>query len=232
MCGDTLLEDSLLIPRPLTTPNVHETIRKVLPDYLAPRSRVVDLGAGQGAFTAWLQERGHSVLPIDGTGERWKLPEVPLLLTDLNGRFSERIPETGFDACIALELIEHLENPFEFLRECRAVLREGGILVVSSPNVEAMPSRMIYLWNGRLRFFSPDETQGHHLVPLFAWQFEYGLRRAGFEVDWIGFNRIDWDCGRSLKSRLMSLVARVLAPALKGDRYGEIRLIIARAEGA
>src|SRR5690606_24625687 len=44
------------------------------------------------------------------------------------------LPSESFDVILAGELIEHLETPYEFLRDCLALLRPGGKLVLSTPN--------------------------------------------------------------------------------------------------
>lgn len=41
-----------------------------------------------------------------------------------------------FDAVIAIEIIEHLENVNKFLKETRRVLKKGGILSIATPNRE------------------------------------------------------------------------------------------------
>jgi SAM-dependent methyltransferase len=42
-------------------------------------------------------------------------------------------PEESFDSIIAGELIEHLENPYAFLRGCKKVLKPSGLLILSTP---------------------------------------------------------------------------------------------------
>ncbi len=48
-----------------------------------------------------------------------------------------------FDTVIAGDIIEHLENPSKFLRECNRVLKKEGLLILSTPNPYFLP--MIFL---------------------------------------------------------------------------------------
>ena len=44
------------------------------------------------------------------------------------------LPEKDFDVIVAGELIEHLSNPGLFLENCRKHLRDGGLLIITTPN--------------------------------------------------------------------------------------------------
>jgi 2-polyprenyl-3-methyl-5-hydroxy-6-metoxy-1,4-benzoquinol methylase len=46
---------------------------------------------------------------------------------------------------LALEVIEHLLNPDHMLREARSVLRSGGSLVISTPNLASWVNRLALL---------------------------------------------------------------------------------------
>lgn len=73
-----------------------------------------------------------------------------------------------FDTIIALELIEHIYNIDIFLRECYRLLKPGGILVISTPNVKYWVNRLWLLFgNDRwfdavgmdYSFFSPESLK-------------------------------------------------------------------------
>jgi len=56
-----------------------------------------------------------------------------IILGDCN-ELSKYFPECFFDTIIAAELIEHLENPARFLRECKIILKDDGLLLITTPN--------------------------------------------------------------------------------------------------
>ena len=57
---------------------------------------------------------------------------------------AEHMPfdEDFFDAVIAGELIEHLENPEKFVKECRRVLKANGIAIITTPNIHSLFNRL------------------------------------------------------------------------------------------
>jgi SAM-dependent methyltransferase len=56
-----------------------------------------------------------------------------IIVGDCN-KVSKYFPKRFFDTIIAGELIEHLENPAGFLKQCKKILKDDGQLLVTTPN--------------------------------------------------------------------------------------------------
>jgi SAM-dependent methyltransferase len=85
--------------------------------------------------------------------------------------------------------VEHLQDQFHFVRECRRVLKPGGRLVLSTPNILNLASRLKYLLTG---FYSlvPRPINEFSLVPVFDqinpttyYQLRYMLHTQGFTIE-------------------------------------------------
>lgn len=61
-----------------------------------------------------------------------------------------------FNAVVAGEIIEHLENPLTLLRGCFHVLKTNSILVLSTPNPNSLIERLLTLNLSRRYFYSSD----------------------------------------------------------------------------
>lgn len=60
----------------------------------------------------------------------------------------------SFDTILAGEVIEHLEQPIQFLRDCRRLLKPGGLLVFSTPNPYYPPIILLNWFMIRRYFFA------------------------------------------------------------------------------
>ncbi len=101
--------------------------------------RAADLGCGQGDLSAMLAPRAGLVVGMD-------LAEVMVRTARENLRDysnvhvlcspAETLPLRGevLDAILMADVIEHLVGPLSSLRECRRLLRPGGVMIITTPN--------------------------------------------------------------------------------------------------
>ena len=160
---------------------VHEQMARLIERRLPAGSRILDLGAGAGAFSARLHDAGYAVEALDVDETKWRAEEVPFRVLDVD----QGLPTSAtgsYDGISCLEVIEHLENPWQFMREVFPLVRPGGYLFLSTPNTTSFLSRAIFLIKGRFhQFDSPDLLYGH-INPMTAFEVETAATRAGWRV--------------------------------------------------
>jgi 2-polyprenyl-3-methyl-5-hydroxy-6-metoxy-1,4-benzoquinol methylase len=95
---------------------------------------VLDLGCGNGYLAAILAERGYEVTGVERPGGFTDdfPPRVKLVVADLDNG----IPALAgrFDYVLCADILEHLRNPAQILRQIGDVLKPQGQLIASLPN--------------------------------------------------------------------------------------------------
>lgn len=172
-------------------PKTHERVIALFREF--ERGSVLDLGAGEGALSLRLREMGFDVRAADLLPEQFKVSEIPCDPVDLNRAFP--YPDGIFDHLCGVEVIEHLENHFGFIRECHRILKPRGKLVLTTPNILNLASRMRYLCTG----FYPlvprpiNETTRSpvwdHIHPITYYQLRYILHTNGFRMHTVTTDR-------------------------------------------
>lgn len=141
-------------------------------EYLAPEDGpVLDVGAGDGTLAARLAADGFEVAAVDRTVDDFAPSGIPVVSADLN----EGVPvaDGRFSTVIATEVIEHLENPWQFVRELHRVAAPGGVAVISTPNLANIFTRAWFLLTGRLyNFLETSYRDIGHITPVYLWNLE------------------------------------------------------------
>jgi SAM-dependent methyltransferase len=123
-----------------------------------------------------------------------------------------------YDLISAIETIEHLENPSQFLRECGALLEPGGLLIITSPNLSSPPARLKFLTHSALRSFD-DHGDPTHITPIFPELFCRIATRAGFRTEVIlpAPNASRFLGSRPMAALLAKIVCYFFRPNYAGD---------------
>ena len=211
-------------------PDVHEIALDVLQELLPERRSVLDIAAGTGAFSRRLLDNGFSDLAaVELCAENFAIPDVPVYPLNLDGPWASRLSRS-YEAAVALEIIEHLENPWHFARQCAAALRPGGVLVLSTPNIESSRSRIEFLLRGEFRFFGERDYQRiGHITSLTAAQIERVFSGAGFTLVGRRHSRHKglYRPGNPKRALRAALYA-VSYPFMSGQKKGEITIVAFR----
>lgn len=101
--------------------------------------RLLDIGSGAGLFLAAAAQLNWSVvgLELSPAGVEFSKRTLGLDVRQGTAESVDSLAET-FDVVTMFDVIEHLYNPIAVLRLARSVLRPGGLIVVSTPNFDAL----------------------------------------------------------------------------------------------
>ncbi len=133
---------------------------------------LIELGAGSGAMTKRYNDLGFTVTAVDYVKENFKLSsdEANFIQCDCNQQFSNTISKKS-SILSAIEIIEHLENPRNFLRESTALLKENGTMILTTPNIDCSKSKLDFLLEGVFNLFRDSSYKSSgHISPFSSWQ--------------------------------------------------------------
>ncbi|MEM6801190.1 MAG: class I SAM-dependent methyltransferase [Bacteroidota bacterium] len=178
--------------KPIAIPQVHDRFYPFFKELTQYKTevKVLDVGAGHGAFTKKLHEEGYDIAACDLFPEIFYYDEVECKKADL----TQPLPyeDNSFDIIIAIEVMEHILDHEVFFRECSRILKKGGSLVISTPNILSLKSRWRFLFSGFFYSFKPLDLNNNdglqHVASLTLDQYHYlairnGLKLGRIEVD-------------------------------------------------
>ena len=152
---------------------------------------MLDLGCGNGTFTARIAAAGHDVVGIDASASGIRIASrlVPGG-TFLEAALEHPLPESlwgQFDAVTAVEVIEHLPMPGVLCARAREALRPDGQLIVTTPYHGYLKNLALAV-AGRLDGHYQPWRDGGHIKFFSRATVTDLIRREGFVVT--GFVRV------------------------------------------
>lgn len=157
----------------------------------AEKGKVLDLGCGDGDYAKRLKDLGFEVIAGDIDIARFRYKnEIEFKHCDI----TKEMPFTDktFDYVLLMEVVEHLRNPYIVLSEINRIIKDGGYLIASTPNILNLKSRFRFLFEGAYEYFreppidqvsNPKEVIFNlHLVPYRYHELEYLLAAVGFNA--------------------------------------------------
>jgi len=172
--------------------------------------RLVDVGCGAGDLLRALGGRARRYVGVDLVRyEHFPTDVAEFFAADLNSGIP--LEDGSADAVVAIETIEHLENPRAFMRELVRLARSGGLVLVTTPNQLSLLSKLTLLFKNRFNAFT-DRDYPAHITALL----EADLRRiaaecglADVQVSFTDSGRIpgspyNWPRSLGLRGRLFS----------------------------
>ena len=158
----------------------------IIGELIEPRTRVLDLGCGEGELLAWLKENKQ----VDGRGVEMEGARVQKAIArgasvyqgDLESAV-EDYPDRAFDYVVLSQTLQETRYP---LRVLKGMLRVGKRAVVAFPNFGHYSVRLAWLLTGRAPrtdLFPYDWYDSPNIHFLTVLDFEALVHKQGWKVE-------------------------------------------------
>jgi len=213
MAPETIDPALALEPKAMPADPVHVAVTRALRSL--PRGSLLDVPAGEGALSLVATELGFVVTAADLDPGQFRAPALVCQRLDMN----EKLPfaNDSFDIVLCVEGVELIENPYALLREFRRVLRPRGHVLLATPNVLSLTSRMRQLTSGIQSYydFGWAVTELGHIMPVSLPLLLTALERAGFDLDGLHGSRVKRNT--RLLSPLVPLIRLITRRTVRPD---------------
>lgn len=187
-----------VLSAPLTAAGFDVTPADLFPEYL---DRAMSEYAGRTTIDAFESETESTMpawLRIALFGDATTDPPRPASLTAAGGDMEATLPlaDASFDLIACVEGIEHVVDRHRTLRELRRVLKPGGRMLITTPNLLSLRARFAYAFAGQRAFKSyvdehtsvwgrsedGERIYHGHAFLINYFQLRYSLHHTGFRI--------------------------------------------------
>jgi 2-polyprenyl-3-methyl-5-hydroxy-6-metoxy-1,4-benzoquinol methylase len=152
--------------------------------------KLLDIGCSSGLFLDEARKTGFSVEGVELSPDTAESARKNFGLTVHTGTLDAAgFADETFDVITLFDVIEHLSDPLGELRKIRRLLRPGGVLLQSTPNIDGLFPRLSYKLAQRIDYW-PHPEPPHHLYQFSVRTLTAMVKRAGLEPERVDQTRI------------------------------------------
>lgn len=170
---------------------IYEAVRAALVATGVVHGVLVDVGAGAGRLYGFVRGLCREYVAVDAVAYPGLPPEARLVVADLD-RLPVALPDVCADVVVAVEVVEHLENPRAFVRELARLARPGAWIVVTTPNQLSVLSLLALVVKQRFAYFTESNYPAHitALLPVDLTRIATEVGLESVRLHWTHAGRI------------------------------------------
>jgi O-antigen biosynthesis protein len=196
-------------------------------------TKVLEFGCATGYFSKLLVQKGCQVTGVEINEKAAKIAEQyceKVIVADLDVvKLNEILPEQAFDVVIFGDVLEHLREPWQVLGNVINLLKSGGFVVASVPNIAHGAVRLALL-EGEFNYQKLGILDDSHLRFFTRKTLEELFDRSGYFLDVIDRTRVPVFSGSELLPKIdRNNIAADVIKKIEADEESETLQFIVRA---
>ena len=149
------------------------------------KGKILDIGCGRGLFLDIMRTHGWTVTGVEFGQEAVEYASCAYGIDVIEEtRMRSKLPDEEFDVITMNHVLEHVYNPLETIHECARTLKNGGLLVISVPNILSLQASF-----GNRGWFHLDPP--YHLHHFSEQGLTKLLEKHSFSIRKV--RRFDWE---------------------------------------
>ena len=154
----------------------HDQLRFVLSMVPSGRGRLLDIGCGSGTFVKVALEAGFDAFGLEQSEEAVRIGQ-----SNAGGKIMQGIEQDlisrgeKYDVLTLFHALEHMTDPFRYLKDLRKLLRRPGQVIIQVPNSQSFQARLF-----GPRWYGLDCPR--HVYNYTTFSLLHLLGRAGYRI--------------------------------------------------
>lgn len=144
--------------------NAYKPFINLVLKYVSKNDKILDVGGGEGTYSAELKKRGYDVVCVDINEEYIEKSKKKGIESYVMDATSLDFPEKSFDVVLLFEVIEHIDDFIKVLRESKRLSKK--LIIITTPNCSGIDELKFFnltyyhlLASDHVNFFTKKDLQ-------------------------------------------------------------------------
>lgn len=171
---------------PITINNYQELLKSFEP--FRKTGKILDVGCGDGYFLAEAKKMGWEVYGTEFTDDAIEVCSEKGIKMKQGILNPDHYAPDFFDVITSFEVLEHINNPQEEVKNIHSILRKGGLVYLTTPNFNAIER---YILKERYSVIEYPEHLSYYTPKTLNYLFQKnGFRKKDIKTTGISITRI------------------------------------------